>query len=105
MNRFYLRDGDTQPAFSATLSWAGGPTDLTNATASLLLRKSGDVGDAASLPLAVVLPRTVTRQWLPADITEAGDYEAVVKVTFSDGTVLTVPNRGHIPITVTPEFT
>lgn len=110
MPSFNLKEGDTSPAISYTLSPA--TVELTGATVvfnmtdmngnPVVTRASAtvtDVGDgtASGTP-------TVEYNWASADTDTSGVYLAEFEVTYADSSVETFPNSDNITIVITEDL-
>ncbi len=81
------------------------PVNLTAAVAELqfaiLPRGVAVLGPWSYKPMTVDVPATsgiVQYDFSPSDLAEAGTLIYAVKLTFGNGTVLTSPNKGVIPV-------
>lgn len=88
--------GDTTP-FEDQLKWDDGTViDLTTATSVKItlrgyLATTNKVNDAVCVITDTVNGK-VSYHWIAADVDTAGMYKYKYKITFSDGTILTVPS-------------
>ena len=103
---FTIKQGDTLPVLIRGLNDANGPIDLTAATAVQFHMKSGGVlkVDAACSITAPATTGVVQYDWIIADTDTIGVYLTEFQVTFTDGTVLTVPNTNHMLVNVVEEL-
>lgn len=105
---FYLKDGDTRPAFLATLRNGDGTIpDLTGATVVFSMSKGGNRAeeiDGASMSVQDMPTASVVYVWQPQDVDTPGNYKAVIRVTFADGGVATYPNQGSYAIKISAEY-
>jgi len=99
MQRFYIKQGDTQLPITATLEEA----DLTGATVRFIMRDA--IGIAVRLDETAVVtnetaPATVQYDWQNGETDVEGEFIAEFEVTFDDDTKMTYPNDGHIAVIV-----
>ena len=88
--------GDTAPDFTATLSSAGAPANLTGATPIEVhfVKPSGTV--LVRVPSIVApLAGTIAYTWVTGDLSEAGAWQWKVKVTFAGGRIQTFPGASN----------
>lgn len=88
--------GDTTP-FEDQLKWDDGTViDLTTATTvTITLRgylATMNKVDDATCTITDTLNGKVSYHWTADDVDEAGMFKYKYKITFSDGTILTVPS-------------
>lgn len=108
---FTIRQGDTKPIFTYTLTAADGTAvDLTGATVLFSMRKQPNYS-YVTVPLAFVSGACtlvsaalgqIAYHWQPGDTATVGWYNAVFAVTFQDGTVETFPTGSFLTVEVTP---
>ena len=118
MDAFIIKEGDTQPSLSATLSDENGPIAIPGgATVKFVMRgdpeSGGCCGSASSTPPALVVnapavivnaPNGVVRyDWAVGDTAAPGNYAGEFKVTLGS-LVTTYPSEGYIPITINPDL-
>jgi len=97
---FHLKQNDTKPSLSASLTQDGSVVDLTEATVKFHM---GDVVDAAAV-VSGALTGVVRYDWDAEDTETAGSFPAEFEVTFSDGTIETFPNDGYLTIEIQSEL-
>lgn len=99
MTTYYIKRGDTDPAFETTLTNGPVPLDLSAASSVRLIVKQ----DGASLPIVdqpmtIVLPATsgvVSYQWQTNDTAVAGRYALEIEITWPGNRRRTVPTPGR----------
>lgn len=105
---FYIKQNDTRPTMSATLIDANGSSvDLTGATVSLKMRKSGETSAVSLAGTASVVTADkgkVQYVWAAADTATVGSYEGEFEVTFSGGAIQTFPNDRYIDIEIVDDI-
>lgn len=115
---FQIKQGDTLPVISATLSTALGPINLTGCTVQLILTAvptPGNCGPWGQQNQPIPVPKVqgactivgspslgnVQYQWAVGDTSLAGNYLAQFLVTGpSVGLVQSVPTVGYIPVQI-----
>lgn len=101
---FFLKKGDTEPAFERTLEDVDGTeVNLSGASVVFLMRKRGEtatVVDAAADIDADPSSGLVSYAWAAGDTDTPGDYDAEFEVTFDGGGVQTFPNAGYLHIRI-----
>ena len=107
MRSFAIKQGDTAPAFQATLyGGTGAVQPLTGATVVLNLRRVADgvlVVNGGAVTVVDAANGVVKYVWQPSDTATAGLYHAEFKVTFADGTIERYPDDGDFPVTIAPQ--
>jgi len=106
-----IRQGDTF-AWEQQLVWDdNSPIDLTDATkVDFVMCLDGEddpVVDApASIDMAHKTDGYVTYQFQSGDTDEVGMYKVLFRITWNDGTIMTVPNMGWMWLWImsTPGF-
>lgn len=99
MADYALKQNDTYPVLSATLTDQLGPVDLTTADSVKLIMKSG--ATTVSGTCVVVTPQTggnigkITYDWTAPDTATIGVYQLEFEVTWNVGDVETYPNDGY----------
>lgn len=100
MADFYVKQNDTKEPLQATLKDQAGVVTLTGATVRFHMRKRHS--SAAKVDAAAVVvdaPNGVVKYaWQAADLDTPGVYHGEFEVTFSDQTIQSFPNDGHIEI-------
>jgi hypothetical protein len=98
-----LKQYDTARPIEQTLEIDGQPLALAGTTVHLLLRKlpGGPVRELAA-ELVPAIAGGVRYQPAPADVAEAGAFEAEWRITYPDGRPLRVPTRNRLPLTIHP---
>lgn len=98
MADFTIKQGDTKPEIRATLKDANGTAiNLTGATVRFHLsaKVSGTVKVDSPATVISASEGIVQYAWSTGDTDTAGVYNAEWEITFSDGSVQTVPNDGY----------
>ena len=95
---FILKQGDTSPSLSASLTNAvGSPLDLRGATVRLL---SADAAGQLALNKLMTITDAIggvcRYDWVDGDTDVAGTYRVEFKITYTDEAVETVPNSGFV---------
>lgn len=105
--QFFIKQNDTVPMLDALLQDdQGRPIDVTGAAVVFNMRNTLDdsvVVDNISSVIISAAQGEVRHTWLAAHTTTSGAFEAEFEVTFSDGTIQTFPNNGHILVSITEE--
>lgn len=99
MQRFWIKQGDTQLPITATLEDA----DLSGASVRFIMRDA--VGIAVRLDETATItndtdPATVEYEWQNGETDVEGEFIAEFEVTFIDGSKMTYPNDGHIAVII-----
>lgn len=105
MADFYIRKGDRLPAIEAQLSSNESFVDLTGAAVELRYRARGSA--TVIVKAAAITDSAAGRvqyEWDAGDTDAAGVFEAVWRVTFSDGRRATFPNRGYLLFAITDDL-
>lgn len=100
---FFLKRGDTLPTVSATLSnYDGTAINLTDSTVRLVYRAADGSGTATRVTATIESAEDgeVSYAWQTGDTATAGNYVCEWEITFSGGSILTVPNGSYIPFTI-----
>lgn len=105
MADFSIKQYDTKPVFSAVLrDPSGNPVDLSTATSvEFRLRKSNERAHVVAAASIDVDPTTgrVSYAWADGDTDLVGDgMEAVIVVTWNDGSEQTFPTVGYVSVDV-----
>jgi hypothetical protein len=90
-----MRRNDTRPTLVAILSDSAGVLDLTDATAVALHVEHVATGTQlvdAACTVSGASAGEVTYEWQAGDLDAAGMCYFEFQITYSDGTILTVPN-------------
>jgi hypothetical protein len=91
MATYRLVKGDTLPRLNFTLTKNGSPLNLTGATVRFKFRKQGTstTNFARSCIVSDPVAGKCYYDWQVGDLSESGDHQAEVEVTFPDGKVRT----------------
>jgi len=105
--RITLTQHDTAPIFEATLYEKDDTAiNLTGANKVELIAIESD--DTIKINTEVTIYNAssgvVKYQWLADNVDTAGTLKAILKITWNDGTVETVPNDGYFEIVVVDDF-
>ena len=107
-----MKKGDTGPSLlKQCQDEDGAGLDLTGATATFSMRAGSSliidhrpaVIFVGQLPNGLVVTQAdgwIEYVWQSGDTNTVGVYESEFKITFSDGTIETVPNEGFEQITI-----
>jgi len=101
-----MKFGDTMPGFLSQCLDGETPVPLTFINEARLLVRKPD-NDLLSAVLTVESPAgdgIVSRDWLPGDLDQIGDYRYEIQITFGDGSIQTFPARGYGIISVTDDL-
>jgi hypothetical protein len=107
MADFAIKRNDTAPSLVATLRDAEGvAVNLTGATVDLIMAAAttGTVKVNTAATLTDAANGIVTYNWLAADTSTAGDFNAEFEVTYSGGKKQTFPTDGYIKIVITADL-
>ena len=97
-----MKKGDTLPALVVTITKTDGTAlDLTDSTAKFVMVDSAGVEiiDEA-MTVTDAENGIVQYEWQAGDTDTAGEFRGEVKVTYSDGTLITAPAVDYIPINI-----
>lgn len=103
MADFSIKTFDRLPSIQATLSSAGQPIDLTNATTvTFIMRPAGGGTPKVNAAATVVTPTAgvVRYDWTALDTNTAGSYQAEWQITWNTGKKQTVPTLSYHTIDV-----
>ncbi len=102
MADFYLRKNDTSPAIRYYLQdHAGNPLNLVGGSVRFhMADQSGTTKVDAAATVEDEDTAEVSYAWAATDTDTAGSYIAEWEITYSDGTVETVPNDGYLSIQI-----
>lgn len=103
-----IKQNDTRPIATATITDStGAVVNLTGATVKFVMRSLTAASAAVNATATIISPTagTVSYTWAAADTATAGLYQAVWRVTQSDGSLLTFPNDGYLDIWIEPDLT
>jgi hypothetical protein len=109
---FYIKNGDTSPAYVVDLQDDVDSTpaaiDLTDATSvTFKMRLASTTGAPAvdaAMDITTAASGRVTYEWQTGDTDTPGTYEAEFEILWTDGTIETVPNQGYMSIVVTDDL-
>ncbi len=104
---FWIKQGDTSKVLERTLKNADGSViNLSGADVVFTMRKGSRTATISEVACTIAdAPNGVVEyDWQTGDTDEAGVYDAEFEVTFSGGEIITVPNDGHMKVTITPEL-
>ena len=106
MSDFWIRQGDTSPAYEAILKDdKGKAVDITGASVRFHMRARGGETKVATSATVVDGPAgKVSHGWSAEDTDTPGAFEAEFEVTYSDGTIETYPNRRYLEVRITAEI-
>ena len=93
--------GDNAPPITATLSDLDGPIDLSSADAVRLRMKSDTaIVEAGPVEITDAANGEIKYEWEADDLMFAGSYRGEWEITWSDGTIQTVPNDTYFAVDV-----
>lgn len=98
-----IKQHDTGPAFTATLTDGdGNAIDLTGAAAVLLLRRTGTrvLAVTGVMTITDAAAGKVRYPWAVGDTDRCGEYDLEVQVTFADAVIETYPNNAYHKLTI-----
>lgn len=104
---FYIKQGDTSPAFRVTLQDSAGVAVNVSGATILFHMAPTDGGPAVVEAAAEVvdgLNGVVRYIWQAADTATAGTYRGEFEVTFVDGSVETFPNSEYLRVKIIPQL-
>lgn len=111
MDPVYIKQHDTQPSISATLTEDGVAVDITGATVTFVMRPRlcrHEVPAASpKVEAAAVVVDAATGQvrydWAVGDTDTEGQFDAEFKVSIA-GAVTTYPSSGYLPIVISKDL-
>lgn len=103
---FYIKQNDTSPSLSATLTDASlNAINLTGATVMLHLKAyEGSLKVDAEMDITDASGGVVQYDWQVGDTDTAGTYNVEFEVTYADGSVETFPNNNNLTLIIKPEL-
>lgn len=103
---FYIRQNDTSPALTATLTdYNDNPINLNLASVRIHLKDlSGTIKVDAECTIDDAVAGIVSYAWDAADTDTPGTYYLEFEVTYSDASIETFPNKGNLSVVVTKEL-
>ena len=104
---FWIKQGDTKKNLVRTLKNADGTViNLTGATVVFTMRKGSRAAtiDEVECGIPDEPNGVVEYAWRAGDTDDAGVYDAEFEVTLPGSEIITVPNDGHMKVTITPEL-
>ena len=104
---FYIRQNDTSPTLTATLTdYNGTPINLNAATVDVYMEDLSGVAKLAGASCSVddATNGIVSYSWQAGDTDTVGTYRVVFEATYFDGGVETFPNKGYESVTITREL-
>jgi hypothetical protein len=106
-----LKRGDTAPAVQAPLyadDAATTPLDLAGATVEFVMAKTASEPGTPKLTGACTVTDPTAGKveygWQAGDTDTAGSYMAEFQITWSDGTIQTLPRSGYLTVTITEDL-
>lgn len=108
MPDFTVKQGDTLPVFSDTLSYSDGTNpNLTGASVQFIMRSMVNKTVTTNAAATIVSPTAGTVSYTPTatDTATAGQYEGVWLVTFAGGAQQSWPTDGYLDIWIEPNLT
>lgn len=107
MADFQLKEGDTSPAITATLTDENGdPVTLTGSVARFHMATTpGETPKVnADATVSDGAAGQVRYEWTATDTDERGLYYAEFQITHGDGSVETFPNDDYITVYIAPQI-
>ncbi len=103
---FYIKQNDTSPALSATLTdFGGNPINLTSASVQLHMEdQAGTIKIDSACTITNGVNGIVQYDWVTGDTDTVGTYKVEFEVTYFDGTIETFPNKGYETVVVVGEL-
>lgn len=111
MDPVYIKQNDTQPSISATLTEDGVAVDITGATVTFVMRpratRCQPASGAPKVEAAAVVVNAAAGQvrydWAVGDTDTEGQFDAEFKVTLA-GATTTYPSQNYIPVVVVKDL-
>ena len=102
MADFTIKQHDTWPALSATLSDQSGLINLTTATTVKLILKtaSGSATITGTCAIDDAVNGEVSYAWVSPDTDTVNSYNGEFEITWSNGKVTTVPNDTYFTVEI-----
>lgn len=100
----YMKQHDSWPPLTATLTAAGAALDLTAATQVKLILKSTAYTITGICTITDAVNGVVKYTWASGDLANAGVYNGEFEVTYSGGRVETVPNNTYFTLEVVADL-
>jgi hypothetical protein len=102
---FEIKRNDTAPSIRYALE----PTtiDLTGASVRFKMKVTGSATqlfDKAAVVITATGTPTVQYNWVSADTSTKGFFDAEFQVTYSDTTIETFPNKGFISVHISEDI-
>lgn len=102
----YIRQNDTSPSLSATLTdSSGNGINLTGAVVRFLMK---DLSDVVKIDEQCTINNAsegvVSYVWSVGDTDTPGIFYFAFEVTYQDSSVESFPNKGNLSIVITKEF-
>lgn len=99
---FIIKQHDTYPALTATLSDIVGPINLTGATVKVILKTAGvtptTITGACTITNATA--GAVSYLWVAADTASVNTFQGEFEITFANGRISTVPNDSYFSVDI-----
>jgi len=101
-----IKQHDTKGKFTDVLKIDGEPVDLTAATVSFMMKKTGF---AFKVPAVITFPDdqgdvtkrgAVEYQPVPENVATKGKFKQEWEAVFNDGSILTFPNNGYNTVNI-----
>lgn len=103
---FYIKQNDTSPSLSATLTdYNGTAINLTGATARLHMKDlEGTLKIDAAMTISNADAGIIKYDWQAGDTDTVGTYNVEFQITYSDSSIETFPNHGYETVVVVGEL-
>ena len=104
---FYIRQNDTSPTITATLTdYSGVPINLNAADVEMFMEDLSGVLKLDGVVCAVddAVEGIISYSWQAGDTDTVGTYRVLFEVTYADGGIETFPNKGYESVIVTREL-
>ena len=103
---FYIKQNDTSPSLSATLTdYNGNAVNLTGASAKMHMKdQGGTLKVNAAMTVTDADAGIIKYDWQSGDTDTVGSYNVEFQVTYSDSSIETFPNHGYEVVVVVGEL-
>lgn len=101
-----MKQHDTYPPLTATLTDLNGPINLTTATSvKLILRDDADaVTVSGTCTIVSAAAGTVSYTWITGNTDQVGSYKGEFEITWATGKIETVPNDSYFTFAVVADL-
>jgi len=101
-----IKQGDTYPPLKALLQMDNGEgIKILGATVNLIIVDENDV-ELLNKSVTIIDGTTgeVEYKWLPSDTATVGEFRGEFEITWTDGSIVTVPNDSYFIINIVKEL-